>query len=220
MTMLRSYVAALAPIAVMIGSPAFADTYTKANFSAGIFGGNANVSSPFSTNGFFQGQTFTGSFVSDNQLVPAGGTGFVNVFASSYPDVANISAADLFTFNFGSLTFTATDPQLFAVQYNNGAFNGFFYQNDFAFQGGNYRLGIQGGSLSVYALANGNITGSSLVNGYVNIGNSSVTGATPFTPTVVTAPVPEPATWMMMIAGFGLTGAAMRRRTVRVTFAR
>ena len=28
----------------------------------------------------------------------------------------------------------------------------------------------------------------------------------------VTSPVPEPATWAMMIAGFGLVGAAMRRR--------
>ena len=32
--------------------------------------------------------------------------------------------------------------------------------------------------------------------------------------------VPEPATWAMMIAGFGLAGAAMRRRRVAsVTFA-
>lgn len=28
----------------------------------------------------------------------------------------------------------------------------------------------------------------------------------------VTAPVPEPATWAMMIVGFGLSGAALRRR--------
>jgi hypothetical protein len=26
--------------------------------------------------------------------------------------------------------------------------------------------------------------------------------------------VPEPATWLMLIAGFGLTGAALRRRQV------
>ncbi|MBS0481830.1 MAG: PEP-CTERM sorting domain-containing protein [Proteobacteria bacterium] len=32
--------------------------------------------------------------------------------------------------------------------------------------------------------------------------------------------VPEPATWLMMIAGFGLLGAAMRRHpAVRVTYA-
>ena len=33
------------------------------------------------------------------------------------------------------------------------------------------------------------------------------------------APVPEPATWAMMIAGFGLVGGAMRRRSTKVSFA-
>lgn len=33
------------------------------------------------------------------------------------------------------------------------------------------------------------------------------------------APVPEPATWAMMIAGFGLAGAALRRRKGRGLFA-
>jgi hypothetical protein len=35
----------------------------------------------------------------------------------------------------------------------------------------------------------------------------------------VTAAVPEPATWAMMIVGFGVAGSAMRRRKVRVAFA-
>jgi hypothetical protein len=36
----------------------------------------------------------------------------------------------------------------------------------------------------------------------------------------VSGAVPEPATWAMMIAGFGMTGAALRRRpTVKVSFA-
>lgn len=34
---------------------------------------------------------------------------------------------------------------------------------------------------------------------------------------LATAAVPEPATWAMMIAGFGLVGAAMRRRSIRTT---
>ena len=41
-------------------------------------------------------------------------------------------------------------------------------------------------------------------------------------PPVVTPPggaVPEPATWAMMIAGFGIAGAALRRRKVAVSFA-
>ncbi len=35
----------------------------------------------------------------------------------------------------------------------------------------------------------------------------------------VAGAVPEPATWAMMIAGFGLVGAAMRRRAAKVRFA-
>ncbi len=33
------------------------------------------------------------------------------------------------------------------------------------------------------------------------------------------APIPEPATWAMMLAGFGLAGAALRRRRVQVRYA-
>jgi hypothetical protein len=36
--------------------------------------------------------------------------------------------------------------------------------------------------------------------------------------TYAAAAVPEPASWALMIAGFGLVGAAMRRRSVRVAF--
>ena len=32
-------------------------------------------------------------------------------------------------------------------------------------------------------------------------------------------PVPEPTSWALMIAGFGLAGAALRRRTLRVAYA-
>lgn len=38
-------------------------------------------------------------------------------------------------------------------------------------------------------------------------------------PGTLTSPVPEPATWLMMLAGFGIVGAAMRRRNSSVAFA-
>jgi hypothetical protein len=52
------------------------------------------------------------------------------------------------------------------------------------------------------------------VIGYWGSQGGSYTGKFNFS----TAPVPEPAAWAMMIAGFGLVGAAMRRRTVKVSY--
>lgn len=42
-------------------------------------------------------------------------------------------------------------------------------------------------------------------------------GSATVTITNVESPVPEPATWAMMIAGFGAVGSAMRRRSVRTS---
>jgi len=202
----------------LTATPALADSYTKANFSGGIFGGNANVQPPFSGNGFTQGQTFGGTFVYDNNLIPSNGSGFGNVSPASFPDVANIPAADQFTFNFGPLVFTPTGSDLFDIQYNNGHFNGFVYVDTFAFQGGSYQLNISGGSLSVYQLLNGTPSLNSLVNGFINIGDNAVTAKSAYIPHTVTGSVPEPSTWAMMLLGFGLVGLAMRKRSnVRTT---
>jgi hypothetical protein len=73
--------------------------------------------------------------------------------------------------------------------------------NDFR-TGGNNFLGAFGGGF-------GQNAGTSFING-VTFGETTVTA-----PTVTFAGgVPEPATWMSMIAGFGLLGAALRRRRV------
>ena len=56
------------------------------------------------------------------------------------------------------------------------------------------------------------ITSVRFENEYIGVRNISI---------ISTAAVPEPATWGMMILGFGMMGAAMRRRRqqVRVTYA-
>lgn len=54
----------------------------------------------------------------------------------------------------------------------------------------------------------------------VDFGRVGATGvSTNFEVSEATAAVPEPATWAMMIAGFGLVGGAMRRRKTSVAFA-
>lgn len=184
-------------VVFLLPAAAVADTYSMATFSGGEFGGAANVQPPFSRG------AVTGSFVYDNNLIPAGGTGFVNVPFSSFPDIAQIPPSTAFSLSLGGLTFGLGDAQtpLFgtqeaAIQYNNGKFNGFFYISDFMFQGNPYELSMQGGTFGIVAIVGGFPTFNNLVSGFVNIGDSSLRNITPFTPPP--APTPEPATGALL----------------------
>lgn len=76
------------------------------------------------------------------------------------------------------------------------------------------------GGLNEYVFANGvpvmaNATNEIVINGFSR-GNGSYGGQGVFVP----SGVPEPAAWAMLIGGFGLAGAAMRRtRRTTVTYA-
>lgn len=217
--MLRSF--ATATLLLLTTTTAHAASYVQANFSAGIHNGDANVKDPL-RNPYFQGQQFTGNFVYDADLVPTSSPpNFQNVMFSSIADIANIPAADAFKFNFGDITFTLADDPNAMIQYNKGKFNGFFFNTTFNFEGANYLFQLNGGTLTVVSEANP--YGSPVMSGYVNIGNGNLTNVTPYSvPGPVNGAVPEPATWAMMLMGFGLVGGAMRTRrrtTVKFKFA-
>lgn len=216
--------AVIASIALILSVPAAADTYTRADFSGAINPGNANVKAPFSGNGFTQSQPFSGSFVFDDQLIPGAGT--INVPFGSFPDIAQIPAGDAFSLSFGPLDFTLADnidaliaPQ---IQYKNGEFNGFVFVADFLFQNNWYQFNLNGPAITVRLLdgianafdPHGFPTGSSLINAHIDIGNANLTNLRPY---VIGGAVPEPAAWALMIAGFGLAGAALRRRGANVS---
>jgi hypothetical protein len=170
------------------------------------------VKSPFSGNGFTQGDTLTGSFVYDVQLVPGPATGSVNVFYSNFPDIAAIPDADAFNLTLNSLNFNLGHAviqygiQEAAVQYTGGAFNGFFYVANFTFQSNLYQFEIQGRTFDIQAInPSGYPTGDNLISGYIN---QELSNVSPYQ----LAAVPEPETYSMLVAGLGLLGFVARRR--------
>jgi hypothetical protein len=218
---MRIIFASAAAVAALMTSVApqiaFADTYTDVSFTGSISPGNANVQPPFSTAGFsgVPGDPITGSFVFDDNLVPGGGTGFTNVAIPTGFSVPSfnltITAANSTTLNFNlanelSSAQGGLDAQ---VQYNNGQFNGFAYVSDFAFSGSEYQFSIQGGSISIFQLLNGAPTGSQLLSGFINIGDSALTDATSV------APIPTPLPSSFGLFCMGLAGAAFVWRRAR-----
>ena len=114
----------------------------------------------------------------------------------------------------GSLDITATTITFFAnvaATYSTASFNG--YRLDFI----NYTGDL--GSLALaasssFAPFDFDVVGDSV---FLNLQGQTVTA----TDSITLATVPEPASWAMMIGGFGLVGGALRRRQsqVRVTYA-
>jgi hypothetical protein len=192
-----------------------ADTYTQADFSGQINPGNANVQAPFAGNGFTQGESFSGSFVFDDQLVPGPTSGFTNVPFSSFPDSADIPAISSLSFTFGALSFNLSNDLTnlgpAEIQYDNGQFNGLVFVSDFTFQNTAYQFFIDGSGITVTQLnSSGNPIGSSLINATLNIGNASLTNETPFTPTAPT-PVPLPGSLGLLGAALAALGSLRRR---------
>jgi hypothetical protein len=203
---------------------ASADVYFAADFS-GNLGSSPNIKPPFNQPGnefkFTGGMQFTGNLAYDAAKVPGSGTGFQNVYLSSFPDIANIPAATAFTLNFGSYTFNLTNNidslLVVGIQYNNGQFNGVEFISDFSFGGKKYQLRIDGPVLTVFALdgvptiydPNGSATGSRLIGGTIDT-FTGLANTRPFDPVV--AAVPEPSTWAMMILGFAGVGFMTYRR--------
>jgi hypothetical protein len=190
-------------VLILLPAATFADTYHMATFS-GQLGSSPNIKSPFAGNGFDPSGPITGSFVFDDNLIPAPGSGPINIFFSNFPDIAEIPPATAFTLSLGGLTFDLGDAQTppfgtqeAAIQYNNGAFNGFFYVSDFMFQGNPYELTLQGSVLAIVPIVGGfpQIT-NHRVNARLNVGDANLTDITVFTP--AQAQTPEPATGALL----------------------
>lgn len=193
----------LAAIITLSAIPSFADTYKMATFTGAIYGGNANAQAPFYPT-IYQGEAISGSFIIDTSQVPGAGSGYVNNFFSNYPDIANIPATSAFNINLGAanLTFSLADALwgAAAIQFNNGVFNGFFYDTNFMYTDGReYDFTIQGKTWNISYIdpALGYPT-QQYVSGYIG----GMTLGDIYTPIVPDDnPVPEPSTMVLLCVG-------------------
>ena len=195
-----------------LAGPAAAATFVEVGYIGSINPGGANVKAPFNVagSGFTQSMPFSGTFYYDLDAVP--GAGFTNVF---FDPASGIPGNEAFTLNFGPLSFNLNDNigalTAPAIQYNNGQFNGFVFVTDFAFNGNYYQFFANGSVITGVSNAfdpHGFPTGTSLINARFTTGNGNLTAVVPSD----LGAVPEPATWAMMIIGFGAMGYSMRRR--------
>jgi hypothetical protein len=188
-----------------------------ATFTGHINSGNANVRAPFNSV-LTQGGPISGSFVIDDNLIPALNSGFMNVPFSSFSDIANIPAATAFTIDLGtpSLIFTLADAiqNSGAIQFNNGQFVGFFFDADFMFTDNKpYRFDDQGGTWRIILIDQ--LGGSQVplsgnkVNGHID----GMTIGEVYNPTSPIPAIPEPST--LLLLGSGLVGLLGFRKRLR-----
>ena len=235
--------AALAATAFCANTPAMAaELLTNGNFETGTFAGwtvanqagsngtwyvdapgTTTPSSGFATSANASG----GSFYALTDQTGAGAHALLQSFVVGAGLSSMTLSYQLFANNYGSQTIKST------LDYN-GATVGY------------YRVDILNAGADAFSTAAGDIaqsiivaTGSNGVNpygantvalnlaagtyqlrfaeadnsGFFNLGVDNVSI------NAVGGAVPEPATWAMMIAGFGIVGASMRRRKVAVRFA-
>jgi hypothetical protein len=189
---------ALAAAATMaLAAPAMAATitYTFTGTFSGVNGG------PFTN----VDATFTG--IADTNNVTTNGFSFYTQLSSLQAvsptaGVFNITDPSFFyinPFGYAGLEFGAFDDTSF-FSGNNDALIGYDGKSSVATTPIEYFSGIN----ATFNTDRGSVTITQAVNGTFA---ASVAGA-----------VPEPATWAMMIGGFGMVGGAMRRRRVSTKF--
>jgi hypothetical protein len=160
---------------------------------AGAFLFNASGALAQTSHGVFTSPDFNLTF--DISTQPTSLINFESGFQVAVSGTLNGSSTTFDTFDFISSDY-----------FGNGQVGGGFSYNDSFDQ---YFRGAQlySGTTAAPTILNGTYTLTSYSNGVT--GTLTITGGA--------GAVPEPATWALMIGGFGMVGATMRRRATQAT---
>jgi len=175
--------------------------------NAGSFGDGLDISQISFYNSITPGGTpRSGSFniylSTTTEAIPTFDTASATTFSWVPTDGILVYSGELPTLADGRLDFDLSS----VFNYDATAGNLLLTVSSFDFGGGSLFLDTDANT----GLTNSRYYAASNINGY-NWDQGLVTGFNDV------AAVPEPASWAMMIAGFGLTGAAMRRRRTAAT---
>jgi hypothetical protein len=188
-------IALAAVTAAVVSTSASAATSMDGTFAASIIGISSNTAS-----------IDLGSVLTNTSLTIVGSAtgdldGSTGTFLTVSPFTATDGSAYSFTSTLGNFTGTLSDV-LSAGPVSSRVLTA-------------YALGTftPAGSFSSFVAGPASLTFSFTQN---NANGAISGGFTMSTPPVAAPGVPEPAAWAMLIAGFGLTGAAMRRRRIAV----
>ena len=202
---MRNFILAAAVAAASVAGAA--NAATSVVFLPGVFGTPAGYTlfSDFNTvpaQSVVSGSNFffpTGDIPGITAAIPGNNTPYLSVGGGGNANVSFASAVRSFSFDYSSVDAYNT----LRVNYSDGGF-----------------LDVTGDDLVAAGQANGSISGSFVVNGDGRLISSIRldTSSNAFEVDNLSISrniggVPEPTTWMMMIAGFGLVGVGMRRRT-------
>ena len=207
---LRNYLLAAAVVAASVAGAANAATVV---FVPGVFGTPAGFTLVSNFDNAAAQSIVTGSnffFPTGDQpgitaAIPGNNTPYLSVGGGGNANVSFTSAVRSFSFDYS----TVDSYNTLTVNYTDGGFGT-----------------VTGNDILTAGQANGSQSGSFIVNGdgrlisgirldttsnafeVDNLSTSSNVGG-----------IPEPTTWLMMVAGFGLVGVGMRRRTTNTVAA-
>jgi hypothetical protein len=188
--------ATAAVAATMMAAPAAAATSMNGTVGVSFLGVNSDIS-PINVGSTLTlvGAAASGSTSGDFNPLP-----FATVLTTVSPFVATNGSVFSFTSSFGNFTGTVSNVAASGLPSNR-------VLSAFA-------LGLFTplGGFSTYDPGPASLTFSFTQNNIDGQGAGSIQGG--FTLSTPPAGVPEASTWMMLIAGFGLSGAAMRRRRI------
>ncbi|BCT68512.1 PEP-CTERM sorting domain-containing protein [Nitrosospira sp. NRS527] len=218
MNRLASVAAVFGILLITISPARAAPIYTIADFSGGVstvtgLGNSLGFQQTSTCNGCAAGSV-GGQVLFDKSLIPASGTGIVNIALASITGVSNhdifniVLGSKPLGFEFGDINVTGSP----SIQFMDGVFNGFSLVEGFIVNEKIYEFSMKGSAWTISWLKN-NSSSDLVASGYVMIGDAGLINQATLIPSLPELPatvVPEPATFSLF--GIGLLGIVMTRR--------